>query len=256
MANKKNKKKSSSPIVTREQKLAEAKAIKEAAQRKNKITLIISLAVVAVLILSLIALVIVRNVKANQQTPGLKPNGKAKDTVYVKMSVQDYGDIILELDGKEAPITVANFVSLVNEGFYDGLTFHRVIEDFMIQGGDPKADGTGGSDKKIVGEFENNGYHNCIAHEYGVISMARGNDNDSASSQFFICNSNSDSVQNLDGNYAAFGHVIYGMDVVDLITTKTAPEATDMNGSIPKAKQAVITSVEVISKSEAKDYTK
>ena len=138
MANKKNKKKSSSPIVTREQKLAEAKATKAAAQRKNKITLIISLAVVAVLILSLIALVIVRNVMANRNTPGFKPNGDVKDTVYVKMSVQDYGDIILELDGEEAPITVANFVSLVNEGFYDGLTFHRVISNFMIQGGDPR----------------------------------------------------------------------------------------------------------------------
>ena len=255
MANKKNKKKSSSPIVTREQKLAEAKAIKAAAQRKNKITLIISLAVVAVLILSLIALVIVRNVKANNETPGLKPNGKAKDTVYVKMSVQDYGDIILELDGKEAPVTVANFVNLVNEGFYDGLTFHRVISNFMIQGGDPKADGTGGSPNKIKGEFESNGYHNCIAHEYGVISMARSNDYDSASSQFFICNSNSDSVSALDGNYAAFGHVIYGMDVVDLITSKTAPIANS-NDIVPKSEQAVITSMTVISKSEAKDYTK
>ena len=255
MANKKNKKKSSSPIVTREQKLAEAKAIKEATQRKNKITLIISLAVVAVLILSLIALVIVRNVMANRNTPGLKPNGKAKDTVYVKMSVQDYGDIILELDGEEAPITVANFVNLVNEGFYDGLTFHRVISDFMIQGGDPKADGTGGSDKKIKGEFENNGYHNCIAHEYGVISMARSDGYDSASSQFFICNSNSSKVSNLDDNYAAFGHVIYGMNVVDLITSKTAPIANS-NDIVPKSEQAVITSVEVISKSEAKDYTK
>ncbi len=255
MANKKNKKKSS-PIMTREQKMIAEKAKKDAAKRKNMITLIVSLSVVALLILSLTALIVVRHVKANRDTPGFKPNGNVKDTVYVKMSVQDYGDVILELDGEEAPVTVANFVNLVNEGFYDGLTFHRVISDFMIQGGDPKADGTGGSDKKIVGEFENNGYHNCIAHEYGVISMARGNDNNSASSQFFICNANSDSVHALDGNYAAFGHVIYGMNVVDLITTKTASEATDMNGSIPKAKQAVITSMTVISKSEAKDYTK
>lgn len=255
MANKK-KKKSPSPIVTREQKMVEAKAIREAAKRKNTVTLIAALSVLALLILSLIALVIVRNVKANNETPGFKPNGDIKDTVYVKMTVAEYGDIILELDGEEAPITVANFVNLVNEGFYDGLTFHRVISDFMIQGGDPKADGTGGSPNKIKGEFESNGYHNCIAHEYGVISMARGNTYDSASSQFFICNSNSDSVSALDGNYAAFGHVIAGMEIVDLITSKTAPEATDMNGSIPKSKQAVITSVEVISKSEAKDYTK
>ena len=236
--------------------MVEAKAIREAAKRKNTVTLIAALSVLALLILSLIALVIVRNVKANNETPGFKPNGDIKDTVYVKMTVAEYGDIILELDGEEAPITVANFVNLVNEGFYDGLTFHRVISDFMIQGGDPKADGTGGSPNKIKGEFESNGYHNCIAHEYGVISMARGNTYDSASSQFFICNSNSDSVSALDGNYAAFGHVIAGMEIVDLITSKTAPEATDMNGSIPKSKQAVITSVEVISKSEAKDYTK
>ena len=255
MANKK-KKKSPSPIVTREQKMVEAKAIREAAKRKNTVTLIAALSVLALLILSLIALVIVRNVMANRNTPGFKPNGDVKDTVYVKMTVADYGDIILELDGEETPITVANFVNLVNEGFYDGLTFHRVMSDFMIQGGDPNADGTGGSPNKIKGEFEKNGYHNCIAHEYGVISMARSDAYDSASSQFFICNSNSDSVSALDGNYAAFGHVIAGMEIVDLITSKTAPEATDMNGSIPRAKQAVITSVEVISKSEAKDYTK
>lgn len=180
-----------------------------------------------------------------------------KDVYYVAMAIEDHGIIIVELDAVNAPITVRNFVKLVRQGFYDGLTFHRVIEDFMIQGGDPNADGTGGAPNKIKGEFEENGYHNCIAHERGVISMARnGQSYDSASSQFFICNSNSDSVSALDGKYAAFGRVIYGMNVVDLITSKTAYQSSDMNGSIPKSVQAVISHVEVISAREARSYGK
>ena len=256
MASKKtNKKKSSSPIKTREQRLAEEKVLKAAARRKAMITLIAVVSVIVLLAGSLIGILVARNIKANKETPGFKPNGTIKDTVYVKMTVKDYGDIVLKLNGEEAPITVANFVSLVNSGFYDGLTFHRVIEDFMIQGGDPNADGSGGSENKIKGEFESNGYHNCIAHERGVISMARNSaSKDSASSQFFICNTSGESVSHLDGEYAAFGHVIYGMNVVDLITTKTGPYATDMNGSIAKADQAVITSMVVLSKSEAKKY--
>jgi peptidyl-prolyl cis-trans isomerase B (cyclophilin B) len=252
MGNKKNNKKKNT-MVTREQKLAEERALKEKARKRNLITLICTIAVVALLAASLTTLIVVRNT-ANPKMPGLKRNGKAYETVYVKMSVKDYGDIILKLDGKEAPKTVANFVKLVDEGFYDGLTFHRVINNFMIQGGDPLANGTGGSDKKIKGEFEANGHHNCIAHERGVISMARSNDYNSASSQFFICNASGESVSHLDGNYAAFGHVIAGMNIVDLITTKTAFLATDGNGSIPKSKQAVISSVVVISEEEALSY--
>ena len=159
----------------------------------------------------------------------------------------------IELYPEIAPETCANFEKLVKDGFYNGLTFHRVISDFMIQGGDPNGDGTGGSSKKIKGEFESNGYHNCIAHERGVISMARGNDKNSASSQFFICNTSGESVSHLDGEYAAFGKVIYGMDVVDLITSKTAPIANS-NDIVPKGKQAVISSVVVISEDEALTY--
>ena len=255
MANK--KKKGSSPIKTREQLMAEKKVAEAAARRRNVTILMIVVAAILAVAMLFTTVSLVRRAKANRETPGFKPNGQIKDTVYVKMTVEGYGDIILKLDGKEAPITVANFVTLVNDGFYDGLTFHRVIEDFMIQGGDPNADGTGGAPNKIKGEFEENGYHNCIAHERGVISMARnGQSYDSASSQFFICNSNSDSVSALDGKYAAFGRVIYGMNVVDLITSKTAYQSSDMNGSIPKGVQAVISHVEVISAREARSYGK
>ena len=250
------KKKASGPIKTREQLMAEKKAADQAAKKRNTMILIIVLASILAIVSLFVTLSIVRHVRANKLTPGFKPNGEIKETVYVKMTVDGYGDIILKLDGEEAPITVANFVKLVNEGFYDGLTFHRVIADFMIQGGDPNANGSGGAPNKIVGEFEKNGYHNCIAHERGVISMARGDGYDSASSQFFICNSNSDSVTALDGNYAAFGRVIHGMNVVDLITSKTAFQSSDMKGNIPKDVQAVISHVEVISAREARSYGK
>ena len=167
---------------------------------------------------------------------------------YVKMTVAEYGDIILKLDRREAPKTVENFVKLVNEGFYNGLTFHRVIEGFMIQGGDPKADGTGGSGQKIVGEFSANGYKNAIKHKRGVISMARSNAYNSASSQFFIMH---DTATHLDGNYAAFGHVISGMDVVDAIVDTTASYG-DQNGKISnKSMQAVISEMKVITEEEA-----
>jgi len=122
--------------------------------------------------------------------------------------------IKIELDHKAAPITAANFEALVKEGFYDGLTFHRVIRGFMIQGGDPLGTGTGGSKKTIKGEFASNGVNNPIEHKRGVISMARSMMPDSASSQFFIMH---EDASHLDGNYAAFGHVVEGMDAVDEI---------------------------------------
>ena len=174
-----------------------------------------------------------------------------KDYYYVAMAVEDHGVIIVKLDAVNAPITTENFVKLVREGFYDGLTFHRVMENFMIQGGDPKADGTGGSPNKIIGEFLNNGVYNPIKHERGVISMARSNAMDSASSQFFICNASNYNVSNLDGNYAAFGHVVEGMDVVDSITSATAGYGNS-NGMISNyKKQAVITKMMVIEYEEA-----
>ena len=134
----------------------------------------------------------------------------------VRIEMENGGIIDLELYPDQAPITVANFEKLVKEGFYDGLTFHRIIEGFMIQGGDPLGTGMGGSKEKIKGEFRANGVQNCISHERGVISMARAQDPNSASSQFFICHADSDF---LDGQYAAFGRVVAGMETVDKIAT-------------------------------------
>ena len=145
-----------------------------------------------------------------------------RDIKYVEMSIKDYGKMVILLDATTAPITVANFISLVEDGFYDGLTFHRIIKDFMIQGGDPDGNGTGGSDKEIKGEFSSNGHENDISHKYGVISMARSEDPDSASSQFFICNA--DAAESLDGSYAAFGYVVEGLRVVDKVTEKVFPK--------------------------------
>jgi len=133
----------------------------------------------------------------------------------IEITMESGGVITVELDPEAAPITVANFLKLVDEGFYDGLTFHRIISGFMIQGGDPTGTGTGGSDEKIKGEFSANGWDNPISHKRGVISMARSQDFNSASCQFFITNAD---VQFLDGDYAAFGVVTSGMDVVDEIS--------------------------------------
>lgn len=155
----------------------------------------------------------------------------------VEIDIKDYGKISLELDADTAPITVTNFVNLAKSGFYDGLTFHRIIDGFMIQGGDPDGNGTGGSDKEIKGEFSENGVENNISHERGVISMARAMDMDSASSQFFIVQADS---TYLDGSYAAFGHVTEGMEVVDKIC-KEVP-SSDL---VDKDKQPVITSIKV-----------
>ncbi len=150
-----------------------------------------------------------------------------EETNYVLIDVKKHGQMVVELYPGVAPITVENFKSLVAEGFYDGLIFHRVIKGFMIQGGDPKGTGTGGSDEKIKGEFSANGIQNDLKHERGVISMARSNDMDSASSQFFICHQTS---AHLDGQYAAFGKVIYGMETVDKIAAeRTSSSNKPMN---------------------------
>lgn len=132
----------------------------------------------------------------------------------IKIDVKSFGSIKVELDPGAAPKTVENFEKLVSEGFYDGLTFHRIIKGFMIQGGDPKGNGTGDSKNKIVGEFKSNGWDNPISHKRGVISMARTQAPNSASCQFFIVHEDSEF---LDGDYAAFGHVVEGMEVVDAI---------------------------------------
>ena len=162
--------------------------------------------------------------------------------VNVEMIIKDYGTIKLELDADTAPITVTNFVNLVNEGFYNGLTIHRAQKDFVIQGGDPNHDGTGGSGKTIKGEFASNGVENNISHVRGVISMARSNDPNSATSQFFIVQK--DATESLDGNYAGFGHVTEGMEVVDKIMDSVTP--IDSMGSIDFQEQPVIESIKVI----------
>lgn len=164
----------------------------------------------------------------------------ASGTHHATIEVEGYGAIKLELDADVAPVTVANFAKLAGEGFYDGLTFHRIIEGFMVQGGDPSGNGTGGSDEKIVGEFSDNGHPNSISHVRGTISMARSQAYNSASSQFFIMQADTPS---LDGQYAAFGHVTEGMDVVDAMCEAARP--TDNNGTIAAADQPRIASVKM-----------
>lgn len=160
---------------------------------------------------------------------------------HVAITVRDYGTITVELDADAAPITVQNFLDLADSGFYDGLTFHRIMEGFMIQGGDPEGTGMGGSDKTIKGEFSANGVENPLSHTRGAISMARSSAMDSASSQFFIVQKDSTF---LDGQYACFGYVTNGMDVVDAIAADAQP--TDGNGTIPADQQPVIESVKVL----------
>lgn len=161
---------------------------------------------------------------------------------HIEIEIENYGTISLELDADKAPATVTNFISLAKDGFYDGLTFHRIIEGFMIQGGDPQGNGMGGSDENIVGEFAQNGFSkNDISHERGVISMARAASFNSASSQFFIMH---EDCPGLDGAYAAFGHTTDGVEIVDLICRDTP--VRDMNGTVAKQDQPVITEIRVI----------
>ena len=154
----------------------------------------------------------------------------------------NFGTIDIELDYKNAPVTASNFEQYVKDGHYNGLIFHRVIPGFMIQGGDPEGTGMGGSDETIKGEFSANGVENNLSHTRGAISMARNSVSmDSASSQFFIVQSDS---TYLDGQYACFGYVTSGMEIVDQICKDAQP--TDGNGTIPAAEQPVITAVRVI----------
>lgn len=161
---------------------------------------------------------------------------------HAEIVIAEYGKLELELDADVAPITVTNFVNLAKKGFYNGLTFHRIMSGFMIQGGDPNGDGTGGSEETIKGEFKSNGIENTMSHKRGVISMARTqNDPDSASSQFFIVQADSDF---LDGDYAAFGKVTAGMDIVDKICQSVQP--IDNNGTVPADQQPKIIAIKVI----------
>lgn len=162
---------------------------------------------------------------------------------YVEIDIKDYGTITAKLNADIAPITVTNFINLANEGFYNGLTFHRIIDGFMMQGGDPNHNGTGGSSKTIKGEFKDNGVYNGLSHTKGALSMARGEDYNSASSQFFIVQKDS---LHLDGSYAVFGYVTSGIDIVDKICADAKP--IDNNGTIEYAKQPIINSIKVIEK--------
>ena len=174
--------------------------------------------------------------KNNEQELSILPD----EVYYAKVNVKDYGTIEICLDQDAAPITVDNFVKLAKSGFYNGLTFHRIMDGFMIQGGDPNGNGTGGSDHEIPGEFEANGVENNLPHVRGTVSMARSQQPDSASSQFFIVHQDSPF---LNGQYAAFGTVTKGMEVVDQIVKDAHP--TDDNGTIPSEEQPIIESIEI-----------
>lgn len=191
-------------------------------------------------IIVILILILVLNIFINKKNDEKENENLLTGKHYVEITVKDYGKIDLELDADVAPITVTNFINLVNDNFYDGLTFHRIIDGFMIQGGDPLGNGTGGSDKTIKGEFSDNGVNNSISHVRGVISMARSNSNDSASSQFFIVHEDSTF---LDGKYAAFGKVTSGMDIVDKLAKV---KVEDDNGTVSKENQPIIESIKVI----------
>lgn len=191
-------------------------------------------------IIVILILILVLNIFINKKNDEKENENLLTGKHYVEITVKDYGKIDLELDADVAPITVTNFINLVNDNFYDGLTFHRIIDGFMIQGGDPLGNGTGGSDKTIKGEFSDNGVNNSISHVRGVISMARSNSYDSASSQFFIVHEDSTF---LDGKYAAFGKVTSGMDIVDKLAKV---KVEDDNGTVSKENQPIIESIKVI----------
>lgn len=217
--------------------------------RTQKLQSVLKFGIPAVAIVLLIALILwnpfskdtnTSNTATSSEDTYTPPALDETLTYYADIQIKDYGTVTIKLDQKTAPVSAANFVALANDGFYDGLTFHRIIEDFMMQGGDPNGNGTGGSEHNIVGEFSGNGHKNDLSHTRGAVSMARSSDNNSASSQFFIVHKDS---TYLDGQYAVFGYVTEGMEVVDEICESAEP--TDNNGTIPAAAQPVITSVKI-----------
>ena len=249
---------------------AKAQATAAAAQESKRQTLIVCLVAVAVVLVAIILALVLGGVDKNTTTDGKETNptttapstsasttdpGKlnadmtaikaeidsmevvdftetTETTEYVKLTIKHYGDVVIRLRSDIAPITVANFQSLVAKGFYNGLTFHRIMQGFMIQGGDPKGDGTGGSDTTIKGEFKINGVQNDLSHIAGVISMARKSmPYDSATSQFFICNA--DASASLDGKYAGFGYVVAGLDVVLTVSEVEVKASASGENSVP-----------------------
>ena len=203
---------------------------------------LLSVCLAALLVLSLAGCckTSVVGITTTSKAPAANEESQGVGTHHAEIDIQDYGTITVELDGDIAPITVQNFMDLANDGFYDGLTFHRIIAGFMMQGGDPNGNGTGGSENTIKGEFSANGVENSLSHTRGAISMARSQAYDSASSQFFICHADSTF---LDGQYACFGYVTDGMDVVDAVCEAAQP--TDDNGTIPADQQPVITAIRI-----------
>jgi peptidyl-prolyl cis-trans isomerase B (cyclophilin B) len=249
---------------------AKAQATAAAAQESKRQTLIVCLVAVAVVLVAIILALVLGGVDKNTTTDGKEtkpstqttaPSASTTDpgklnadmtaikaeidsmevvdftettetTEYVKLTIKHYGDVVIRLRSDIAPITVANFQSLVAKGFYNGLTFHRIMQGFMIQGGDPKGDGTGGSDTTIKGEFKINGVQNDLSHIAGVISMARKSmPYDSATSQFFICNA--DASASLDGKYAGFGYVVAGLDVVLTVSEVEVKASASGENSVP-----------------------
>ncbi len=189
--------------------------------------------------------IVVFQCKKNRTKGGAAKEWRAHGTLsgrhHARMKIKDYGTVSIELYADEAPITVTNFINLTKRGFYNGLTFHRVIDGFMIQGGDPKHDGTGGSEQRIRGEFPSNGVENPLLHKRGAISMARSAGADSASSQFFLVQRDS---SHLDGDYAVFGYVTDGMEVIDRICEET--KIQDNDGSVAREDQPVIEEIAMI----------
>lgn len=217
-------------------KLFKEKTEAELKTHTNVKTVCVILAVLAV-VAALIAIIHIKNENKAEAEPETKRNTEVK-TYYADIDIKDYGVITVKLDGASAPATVENFVNLARSGFYDGLSFHRIIEGFMMQGGAGKD--SSASQKTVVGEFSANGYENNISHVRGTISMARASSYNSASTQFFIVHKDS---TYLDGKYAGFGEVISGIEVVDKICTDAKP--TDNNGTIEESKQPVINSIRI-----------
>lgn len=223
----------------------------EAARRKGLLGKIIGIAFAAVAIVGM-AVAAVLLTKGSQKNDSTSSSASSADTslltgaeditptAYADIEIEKHGIITVALDGNSAPETVKNFTELAESGFYNGLTFHRIINGFMMQGGDPNADGTGGSENTVSGEFSANGFNNPISHTRGAISMARSSDYNGASSQFFIVQSDNTS---LDGQYAAFGFVTEGMDIVDEICKSAATDVN--NGLQEKENQPVIASITI-----------
>jgi peptidyl-prolyl cis-trans isomerase B (cyclophilin B) len=190
-----------------------------------------------------IAVVVILGVVVNL-IKGVDHSNLRNGKVYAQLTIKDFGSVKLELDADKAPITVTNFIDLANSGFYDNLSFHRILKDFMMQGGDPLGNGNGDNGNYIEGEFETNGHKNDISHVRGTISMARGDDPNSASTQFFIVTTDS---TYLDGNYAAFGKVVEGMDILDKVMKKYATEEDEL---LEEGKRPVIESIREIIEEE------